>query len=347
MISLEEVMNKEKANNYFSRKVLLILSILIILLAFFGVLKKYNDNIKNNFYEITMLGGSNIKEKGDVNSMGYILKTKNNKLIVVDGGRDIDAELVMNYINSVGNGKVDYWFLTHAHNDHIGAIVKILEDDSYNVVIDNLCYNFNTKDWYTAYDPTRSDIAIRFFEYFEKNKSSAKVKNTIICKENDLIEIDNLSCKILRVANSEIKESLYVGNEASMVFKFMMKKSENSYSDKTMLFLGDSYIEASKELLDNHRSELKSYAVQMAHHGQNGVIQEVYDAIDPKICFFNCPKWLYDNDDGNGYNSGNWQSIEVQSWIENNERKTKSTLFKAYEGDVTLKITDKGYTIID
>ena len=152
-------MKIEGANKFSSRKVLLVLSILLILLAFFGFYIKYN----NNYYKITMLGGSNMKDKGDLNSMAFILQTANNKIIVVDGGREIDADILTEYINRLGNGKVDYWFLTHAHNDHIGAIVKILEDDNYNIVIDNLCYNFNTKDWYTSYDPTRSDIAVRFW----------------------------------------------------------------------------------------------------------------------------------------------------------------------------------------
>ena len=279
--------------------------------------------------------------------MAFILQTANNKIIVVDGGREIDADILTEYINRLGNGKVDYWFLTHAHNDHIGAIVKILEDDNYNIVIDNLCYNFNTKDWYTSYDPTRSDIAVRFLDYIESDKSNTKINNINICQENDIIDIDNLRCKILRVPNPEIKESPSVGNEASMVFKFMMKKKNNTFSDKTIIFLGDSYLEASKEILNNHYDELNSYAVQMAHHGQNGVSKEVYDAIDPKICFYNCPKWLYDNDNGNGYNSGSFQSLTVQSWIEDEKRETKSVVFKAYEGDVTLKITDKGYQVIN
>ena len=46
-------MRIEGANKFSSRKVLLVLSILLILLAFFGFYIKYN----NNYYKITMLGG--------------------------------------------------------------------------------------------------------------------------------------------------------------------------------------------------------------------------------------------------------------------------------------------------
>lgn len=274
--------------------------------------------------EVTILGGSNMKEKGDINSCGYIITTKNNKLIIVDGGRDIDAELVLDYINKIGKGVVDYWFITHPHGDHVGAMVELLEKE--DITIQNLCYSFNDLEWYKKNDE-------RGFEAEKKAIASLeneKIKNKIEAQKNQIINIDNVRCDIIRIANPNITNSDN-GNESSMVFKITATDV-----NKSMIFLGDAFTYASEELLENPEV-LKADAVQMAHHGQNGVTKKVYEAIQPKICFFNAPEWLYNNDNGEGYNTGKWQSIEVRSWVQ--ELGASSVL--AYEGDQTYKFTSE------
>ena len=77
----------------------------------------------------------------------------------------------------------------------------------------------------------------------------------------------------------------------------------------------------------------------MAHHGQNGVTKEVYDAIKPKLCFYNAPKWLYDNDMGEGYDTSKYQSVIVRGWMD--EYGAKSIV--AFEGDQTIRLTKDGF----
>ena len=275
---------------------------------------------------VTILGGSNMKDKGNTNSNGYVVITRNKQLIIVDGGNDIDDELVFSYIEKYGNGKVDYWFVSHPHPDHVGALINLINSDK-KIVISNLCYSILDLSYYEEHDKRGFDTEKAFYYILD----SKKINNKIECLQDQVINIDNIRCDIIRVANPEIKTS-EGGNESSMVFKFTATDV-----NKSMIFLGDIYTYSSKELLE--RPELlKSDAVQMAHHGQNGASKEVYDAIKPEICFFNCPKWLYENDNGGGYNSGKWKTIIVRGWM----KDLGSKIVKAYNGDQTYRFTSKG-----
>ena len=61
--------------------------------------------------------------------MSFLLKTKSGKLIVVDGGRWDDGDYLMEQIRKEG-GHVSAWFLTHAHTDHVGALLKLLTNEA-------------------------------------------------------------------------------------------------------------------------------------------------------------------------------------------------------------------------
>ena len=291
-------------------------------------LEEENLNFKNRLkgMSVTMIGGSNMKEKGNVNSCGYIIRTQNGKLILVDGGRNLDAPIVLDYINRFGNGRVDYWLITHAHEDHVGALTTLLETE--NIVIENICYSLNSLEWYKEYDKRGYPSEEKMITLLQ---NSEKIKNKIECQKDQIISIDNIDCEIIRIANPEVIHSDN-GNDSSMVFKLIARDV-----NKSMIFLGDAYVYTSKELMEEPE-KLKADAVQMAHHGQNGVTEEVYKAIAPELCFFNTPEWLYNNDNGNGYDSGKWQSIIVRGWLET--LGTKNIL--AFEGDRTVNFTEYG-----
>ena len=324
-------------------KISLIVVIIILALIPIGI-KYYDSNIKHieikrdadenepqdedysSGMRIILIGGSNKKENENTNSMGYIVLTANGRLIIVDGGIEADSDDIFKYISKYGNGKVDYWFLTHAHVDHVGAFIKLI--DTENIEVSNVCYNLNTAEWYEVNDSRGKDVAISLLNHL----SNPKIKNRISCEKGQIINIDNVICEVIRVSNPEITNSDN-GNEASMTFKITAKDV-----DKSILFLGDSFNEASKELIQS-KDKLKSYAVQVAHHGQNGVTKEVYDAIDPTICFYNAPEWIWNNDSGEGYNSGKLKTIEVRGWLDSMAEKS----FVAYEGDQEVWLNKDGY----
>lgn len=318
------------------KKIILIVVLLLIVIYLGGLVRaNYLKNVNKEYLEciadvnksfegmkVIMFGGSNMPDKGNINSMGYLIITRNEKNIFIDGGRDIDKDLVQFFIDKYGT--IDHWIITHGHADHVGALCRLLNEE--NIEINNIYYSLLSEEWYKENDKRGYESEKALIDELK----SDKIKKHHVCKEGQVINIDNIRIDIIRNPNPEITNGDN-GNEASMVFKVT---SEDV--NKSMVFLGDAMTLASKELLENPKI-LKADAVQMAHHGQNGVTKEVYDAISPEVCFYNTPKWLWNNDNGTGYNTGGWKTVEVRSWFNESVKN-----FVAYEGDRIIRFTSDG-----
>lgn len=57
--------------------------------------------------------------------MSYVLQTVHGRLIVLDGGTTRDAAYLKGFLAALGN-EVEAWFVSHAHDDHFGALSQLL-----------------------------------------------------------------------------------------------------------------------------------------------------------------------------------------------------------------------------
>ena len=272
-----------------NKKILLIITILFIITTIIIGVK----NIKH----IVIIQLSNQSHR---QMMGYIIKTENEKLIIIDGGTTDDTENLVNQINKNGS-KVDYWFITHAHDDHAGAFTEIVNNT--DIEIKNVYISLNDFSWYEQNELARAEFSKKLIDIVKLGRIKDVVHEPSV---NEKFKIDNLNVEILGIRNPEITEN--AGNEQSMVIKFNTNKS-------SLLILGDTGVQSSKKLLDTQKDKLKSDIVQMAHHGQAGATKELYEAISPKVCLWPTPEWLWNNDNGSGYNSGDWKTIETRKWM--------------------------------
>lgn len=292
------------------KRIALIGFFLIALIALGVVL--YNTNISIYLTQLS--------PQGTRQMMGYLLKTSTGKLIVIDGGTTDDTEQLIEQINKNGS-KVDYWFLTHVHDDHVGAFTQIVNNT--DIEIENIYVSVNEIAWYEQNEPSRLEFTKTFLDTLSQEKIKDKVIEPTL---NEKIKIDNIEIEILGIKNPEIIEN--AGNEQSMVIKFDTGKT-------TLLILGDTGIKSSEKLLTNQKEKLKSDIVQMAHHGQAGATKELYEVIKPTICLWPTPEWLWNNDIGTGENSGTWKTLETRSWMQ--ELNVKEN-YVAKDGNVTIKI---------
>ena len=261
-----------------------------------------------------------LKNNSGRQMMGYIIKTSTNKVIVIDGGTPEDAPNLEKNINKLGE-KVDIWFITHPHSDHAGAIIKIIEETE--IPIEKIYYTMNEVQWYQQYAAERAFEAEEFYKALQNNRVKGKTEEVQL---NQKIKIDFIDCEILGIRNPEITEDAF--NNSSMVIKMNLPET-------SILFLGDNGAKSGDKLLETQKEKIKSDIVQVAHHGQNGAKQSLYKEIEPTICLWPTPEWIWNNDNGEGENTGPWTTFETREWME--KLNVKQHIIEK-DGDITITI---------
>lgn len=96
-------------------------------------------------------------------NLSCVMKTKEGAVIVVDGGRDVDAPHLIEVIQELG-GHVDAWLLTHPHSDHVGAITEILNMDPMPISIGKVYYSFLNKEFLGQEQVSRRDSDLECYD---------------------------------------------------------------------------------------------------------------------------------------------------------------------------------------
>ena len=192
--------------------------------------------------------------------------TPNNKTILIDGGGstsntfDVGKDTVIPYLLDKGYTKVDYIFISHFDQDHVGGILSVLEELSVGQV-------------FISKQEEKSENYEEFLKIVEKK--NLKVQEV---KAGDKITIGNIAFNILWPIEKQIEENQL--NNNAMVMKLQ-------YKNFSMLFTGDIEEVAEKKILDtykNHLDMLKATILKVAHHGsKSSSTEEFLKAVNSKV----------------------------------------------------------------
>ena len=230
-------------------------------------------------WKITQYGDNNGKQ-----SMFYTIQDTRSHLIVIDGGWTEDADLVRKIITENG-GHVDAWFLTHPHEDHIGAFCAIYED-LRNISIDKV-YTIKMASPKLCLANAPWDSVDAYQKFRSMNIHQLKYVHT-----GDNINIKGLKIEILSAYEKKIDQlSSDLLNDGSMMLKVYGK-------NESMLFCADIGKRPSNYLIKKYGKKLKSDYLQMGHHGNGGLRKNFYKLTKPKVAFFDAPAWLMQNWNG-------------------------------------------------
>lgn len=218
--------------------------------------------------------------------MSFVIITKENRAIVIDGRWEEDMPRLKQYI---GGREIAAWILTHPHKDHISGFVSEMKKDGGK--------DFNIAAIYHHF-PNMSDMnkeKVADIDYYkaefldilpEFNRILPVIKSKVhIVEQGSELHIDGIVIEFLFTYHDYLTSN--VMNDSSLVFKVISDKH-------SVLFLGDIGPQGGDVLYWESRDKLKADIVQMAHHGHVNCGLEVYAAINPDICLWCTDQWLYD-----------------------------------------------------
>ena len=275
-------------------------------LAFNGLAEEIS--MRMNEVDINLGGGSllQVANRSPVQMMSYFIETPEGKTVVIDGGNygEQDAEHLHELIIERG-GVVDQWIISHAHEDHYGALSFWLErHEKLDFEIKEMYFSFPPIEWFKGVE---NGNAMKYLPSFLEQLELHGIKHEEL-KYKDVIECGGMSFEVLN--DNENYNEFNTINDTTIVFKARFPKRD-------VLFLGDLGLYGGKYLIKHFdATKLRCDVVQMAHHGQNGADKEFYEYISPKLCLYTAPDWLWTNDAGDGFGTGPWKTLETRRWME-------------------------------
>lgn len=242
-----------------------VLKVLIVFVSLVFILNTIPQKLKIHFVDVG---------QGDCT----FITTPQNKTILIDGGGsmseeyDVGKSTLLPYILDRGYTKLDYVFISHFDQDHVGGILTILEELRVGQV-------------YISKQEQDSENYQKFLKIVKDKKIKVKV-----LKQGDCLKIEkNLYFDILWPIEEQIQENIL--NNNAMVMKLR-------YGKFSMLFTGDieeiaeeKILDFYKEKIDNGESILKSDVLKVAHHGsKTSTTQKFFEKVNPKICLIGVGK---------------------------------------------------------
>lgn len=242
----------------------------LFLINIFSWTTIYNLNQSQNFEVVFFDVG-----QGDA----ALIKTHLGHYILIDGGED---SLILDKLSEeipFFRRDIDLIILTHAHADHLGGLIEVLENyDVYNIL----------------WNGVRTESAM--FSKWERMLKEGNY-NIKISQLGQKIKSDNFSIDILYPLESIESQQFNDLNLSSIILRA-------SYNNYFFLFTGDAYHENEKELIEmkeyckESKEENKcqnltidSDVLKVGHHGsRTSTSEEFLKKVDPLVAVISSGK---------------------------------------------------------
>ena len=224
----------------------------------FGRTVKLNGVIaenENNFYVHFI----------DVGQAECILLKSGEDTVLIDSGEYDDYYTIEGYLDSLGINQIDYFILSHAHNDHMGSMASLLE----NYRIDNVIMAKIDRELIPT-SAIYSGVLKALSEYDGK---------IIEAVAGDEYAMDSFSFKIL----GPLREYEKLNDCSVVVMAY--------YGENRFLFTGDIEGAAETDLSAVYGDGLSADVLKVAHHGSaSSTMTAFLKCVQPKVAVILCSK---------------------------------------------------------
>lgn len=245
--------------------------------------------------------------------LSTVFVSKDGHVAVIDGGEYGDYRFLAGFLQKLG-GTVDWWFLTHAHEDHFGALSSILKSGLIRKLkVNNLVYSFPDVSWYEKYEA--------------KVVPHLRILNEELAKHGDVLSARKyVKGEHIRLGDSVDFEVLNDVDE-SITFNAVNNSSicmTATIAGKRILVTGDLGAEAGDKLVaDLGPTRIRHDILFMPHHGQSATTKAFFEAVRPTIAIWPTTDWIWDNVAdfgvhglGPGPGSGNLNINYYKCWLQ-------------------------------
>lgn len=196
-----------------------------------------------------------------------ILTSPDGQVMVLDAGHPMAAEYVTAALDAMGVTRIDYLVASHPHIDHIGGFPTLMSRYDIGAVYTS-ALTYETSSYYRAYMAAMQ----------------AKGLTHIILAEGDSflfgdqvrVDVYNPAREIDYYEGYPTGSTQFINNQ-SLVLKF-------TYGDSTLLFCGDLYAAAEREVVSRWGDALDCDVMKANHHGANTSSSSVWrKAVTPSI----------------------------------------------------------------
>lgn len=215
--------------------------------------------------------------------MCYIVQTRNDEFILVDGGayNERDEKRLYEFLteNTQTNcPQIALWIFTHSHDDHIGLATHFISSYKDKVNVKAFAYQFPDCDKITVSMESVFDMK-KDIELLERTIRNSYPKADIYpLHTGESFFLPGVEIEILWSLDDTYPSYYFSFNDMSAALRIKPKHG------KTVMILGDCMHEACRRIAHTYGEYLKSDILQVTHHGLIGGDTWLYELIDPKIC---------------------------------------------------------------